>query len=341
MTAANCVVCIVDTAPAGGERHADRLQSAHHRSADRTGQPGADRYGRGGAGLRLRHDQRPHHGTAQSAVEVSLYRDRRIPGGRLGRVARAADHHGLRRRADEEASLRPFGHGGAAPPGRADRQGAVHHRLHLQGPPDLGHRCRLVPRGVRGHRRRPVRRSRQRDRRMDGRMPGALVRRGAEIQRQVCELRRCGLHAQAGAEADSDLGGRGKRAGAAPHRPLCPRLVSGRHEPAAPDEHGLDLQAGAGTLQRLLPARRPRSQGDHAGLSGPVRPGRASPRQHRGRARTVHGRRFRLGRGYQAAEGPRRQLGRCAAVRLWPGADLQGTIDNMHRFRDGVLSRLA
>ena len=38
--------------------------------------------------------------------------------------------------ADEEASLRPVGHGGAAPPGRADRQGAVHHRLPLQGPPD-------------------------------------------------------------------------------------------------------------------------------------------------------------------------------------------------------------
>ena len=159
------------------------------------------------------------------------------------------------RRADEEASLRPVGHGGAAPPGRADRQGAVHHRLPLQGPPDAGHRCRLVPRRVRGHRRRPVRRSRQRDRRMDGSVPGTLVRRGAEIQRQVCELRRCGLHAQAGAEADSDLGGRGKCAGAPSHRPLCPRLVSGRHEPTAPDEHG-DLQAGwsASTVLPRKPA---------------------------------------------------------------------------------------
>src|SRR5215475_6599487 len=32
-----------------------------------------------------------------------------FPGGRFGRVARAADDRGLCRRADEEASLRPFG----------------------------------------------------------------------------------------------------------------------------------------------------------------------------------------------------------------------------------------
>src|SRR4029453_4401982 len=75
-------------------------------------------------------------------------------------------------------------------------------------------------------------------------------------------------------------------------RPLCARLVSGRHEPAAPDEHGLDLQAGAGTLPWVLPARRPRSQGDHAGLSGSLRPWRAFAREHRGRGRTVHRRRL-------------------------------------------------
>src|SRR4029453_5137134 len=68
------------------------------------------------------------------------------------------------------------------PPGRADRQGAVHHRPPLQGPPDAGHRCRLVPRRVRGDRRRPVRRSWQRDRRMDGGVSGTLDGRGAEIQ---------------------------------------------------------------------------------------------------------------------------------------------------------------
>ena len=108
MTAANCVVCIVTHCARGGERHADRLQCAHHRSADRAGQPGPDRHGRGGAGLRLRHDQRPHHGAAQSAVEVSLYRDRRVPGGRLGRVARAADDRGLCRRADEASFASSF-----------------------------------------------------------------------------------------------------------------------------------------------------------------------------------------------------------------------------------------
>ena len=146
--------------------------------------------------------------------------------------------------ADQEAALRAVGHGGAASPRRADREGAVHHRLSLQGPADPGHRGWLVPRRVRGDRRRPVRRSRRRDGRMDGGVPGALVRRGAEIRWQVCEVRRCGVHAQAGAAADSDLGRRGKRAGAPSHRALCPGLVSGRHEPAAPDEHGLDLQAG-------------------------------------------------------------------------------------------------
>jgi hypothetical protein len=83
-----------------------------------------------------------------------------------------------------------------------------------------------------------------RDRRMDGGVPGTLVGRDAEIRRQVRALRRCRVHAQASAAADSDLGGRGKCAGAASHRPLCPGLVSGGHQPAAPDEHGLDLQAG-------------------------------------------------------------------------------------------------
>ncbi|MBV8409352.1 MAG: TIGR03619 family F420-dependent LLM class oxidoreductase [Alphaproteobacteria bacterium] len=90
--------------------------------------------------------------------------------------------------------------------------------------------------------------------------------------------------------------GGGKCAGAPSHHPLCPRLVSGRHQPAASDEHGLDLQAGAGTLPRFLRARRPRSEGDHARLSGPLRPRRAPPWEPLRRGRAVHRRRCRLGR---------------------------------------------
>ena len=161
-----------------------------------------------------------------------------------------------------------------------------------------------------------------RDRRVDGGVPGALVGRSAEIRRQVCALRRCRVHAQAGAEADPDLGGRGKRAGAPSHRPLCPGLVSGGHERAAPDEHGLDFQAGAAALPRVLQARRPRSEGDHTGLSGPFRPGRASAREHRGRGRAVHGRRLRLGRGYpggfRISASPRSMCGCSAMARRRP-----------------------
>ena len=68
---------------------------------------------------------------------------------------------------DEEAALRPVGDGGAAPSGRADREDAVDNRLPVEGPADPGHRRRLVPRGVRGDRRRAIRRSRPRHRRMD------------------------------------------------------------------------------------------------------------------------------------------------------------------------------
>ena len=42
-----------------------------------------------------------------------------------------------------------------------------------------------------------------------------------QLRRQIREVRRRGVHAEAGAAADPDLGRRRERPGAAPHRALC------------------------------------------------------------------------------------------------------------------------
>ena len=61
-------------------------------------------------------------------------------------------------------------------PAGADREDPRHHRLSVEGPADARHRRRLVPRGVRGDRRRAVRRSRSCHRRMDDGLQGAVDR---------------------------------------------------------------------------------------------------------------------------------------------------------------------
>src|ERR1051325_8606638 len=82
---------------------------------------------------------------------------------------------------------------------------------------------------------------------MDGVLQGTLDRRVAKVHGQVCDLRRCGIHAQACAEPDPDLGWRREWAGAAPHRQIRPWLVLGRHQSAIPDEYREPFQERPGS----------------------------------------------------------------------------------------------
>ena len=250
-------------------------------AADRAGQSAPHHHRGRGARFRLRDGQRPHHGAAQSGVEISLYRQRRIPGRYRGGLARTAHHHRVHRRADLEAALRAVGDGGAASSGGADREDARHDRLPVEGPPHSRHRRRLVPRGVRGDRRRTVRRSRPRHRRMDDGLQGAVVARRSALRRQVCEVLRRRVHAEAGAAADPDLGRRRERAGAATHRALRRLLVSGRHQSAIPDEHGQPLQGWPGAVPWLRREGRPRSREPRGRVACS---GRARPRDRAARS---------------------------------------------------------
>src|ERR671912_257531 len=62
------------------ELHADRLQRAERRSARLARGPDPSGPGSRGDGLRLRHGQRPRRHSDQHPREISLYRQRRIPG---------------------------------------------------------------------------------------------------------------------------------------------------------------------------------------------------------------------------------------------------------------------
>ena len=67
-------------------------------------------------------------------------------------------------------------------------------------------------------------------------------KRRSELRRQICEVRRCGVHAEAGAEVDPDLGRRRKRTGAAADGEVCRCVVSDRHQSAVPDGHADAVQ---------------------------------------------------------------------------------------------------
>ena len=238
-----------------GGRHANRFQRANLGPAHCVRQPDPHRHRRRGARLRLRDDQRPHHGPAQSGIQIPLHQHRGIPRRHAGGLARTIGHHRVYRRADQEAALRAVGHGGTAPARRADRKNIGHHRLSVERPADARYRRRLVPGGIRGDRRGAVRGSRIRDRRVDGRLPGIVDRRAAEILGNIRKFRRRRVYAEAGAESDPDLGRRRERAGAAPHGKIRPRLVSGGYQPAIPDEHGRAASRPAWRACAALPKK--------------------------------------------------------------------------------------
>ena len=96
--------------------------------------------------------------------------------------------------------------------------------------------------------------------------------------------------------ADPDLGRRRERPGAATDRSVRAWLVSGRHQPAIPDEHGQPVQERAGTLPRLCRESRPQSGGDRGRVARAGRTRRQASRDDRWRGGDVHRRRRRLGR---------------------------------------------
>ena len=90
---------------------------------------------------------------------------------------------------------------------------------------------------------------------------GAVGEGRAEVRRQVREVLRRGVHAEAGAEVDPDLGRRRERPGAAAHGEVCRCLVSDRHQSAVPDGHADALQGRCGEAARPDREGRARSVG--------------------------------------------------------------------------------
>ena len=118
-------------------------------------------------------------------------------------------------------------------------------------------------------------------RRMDGGVPGAVDRGVSEIRRQIREVRRRDLQSEAGAKSDPDLGRWRKRPGAAADRSVRAWLVSGRHEPSIPDEHGQPVQEATGTIPRLCRKGRPKSGGDRCRVARAGGTGRQASGEYR------------------------------------------------------------
>ena len=163
------------------------------------------------------------------------------------------------------------------------------------------------------------------------------TQRRATLRRQVCEVLRRGVHAEAGAAADPDLGRRRERAGAATHGALCRLLVSGRHQSAIPDEHARSLQGRHGAVPWLGREGRTRSS-EHRGGVACSRPD-LLPRSRR----TIDGEAEMFTGGaadYVGDISALAELGVSAVdVRLF-APTLDATIDNMRRFRDEVMAKV-
>ncbi len=105
----------------------------------------------------------------------------------------------------------------------------------VAGSTDLRHRRRLDAGGIRGAGRAALRRARRGYRRVCDGLPRAVDQGRSTLRRQIRQIRRRIVRAEAGAEAaPADLGRRRERSGVAPHGTSRRRLVPDRHQPAAP-----------------------------------------------------------------------------------------------------------
>ena len=206
------------------------MQCPHQRAPDRTRQPAADRHRGRAIGVRLRDGQRPRDDPDRHRLALPVFRLGRVPVRRRRAAAGAIDRRDVHRRGNVEAAHRHLGDGGAASPGGTDGEDPGDARLPVEGAADAGHRCRLVQGGIRGDRRTSLRRPRQCDRRMDDGLQGAVDQRRAEIRREIRQVFRRAVPAEAGAEPDSRSGS----AARAVRRCAAPRNTATRGIRSAP-----------------------------------------------------------------------------------------------------------